>query len=101
MDACSNIESGWVNSGPLYINPAPPSFTVGTPSAKICNDAGSVSINITSDNSTTEYFFGYLTSTGEDASTSFTGNGQHVGFYSVYDASQQRTGYGYLPASLR
>ncbi len=73
---CSNL-SAWAVSGSLYVNPPPPAFTVGTPSPKICNDPGSVSINITSDNSSTAYFFGYQTSTGEDGSTPLTGNGAH------------------------
>ncbi len=47
----------------------------GTP--KICQDPGTIAINITGDSPTTEYFFGYQTSTGEDGSASFTGNGQH------------------------
>lgn len=57
--ACQIVESPWVNSGPMYINPAPPTVTFLDADPAICTDNPSVQLNITGGDANTEYLFSY------------------------------------------
>ncbi|MBT1690642.1 T9SS type A sorting domain-containing protein [Dawidia soli] len=78
--ACENLESGWVNSGPLFVNPAPPALSLAGVDPQVCADDARVRINITGGNGASKYLFVYnnetVTNNGS-GSRPLTGAGTH------------------------